>query len=115
LALQVGDLIKDLMANSTASIIIKPTTAFNHGDTFVFSYWVCTADRAGSFQCYLTMTLDPETRLMTLPEVVTSQFLEKFNKISLYNQAVDFESRSTSNSNSTTTWIKPRELAFEPS
>jgi hypothetical protein len=41
------------MANSTASIVIKPTTAFNRGDTFVFGSWVCTADGAGSFQRYL--------------------------------------------------------------
>jgi hypothetical protein len=33
---QVGDLAEDLMANSTASIIIKPTAALNHGDTFFF-------------------------------------------------------------------------------
>jgi hypothetical protein len=28
------------MANSTASIFIKPTVAFNRGDTFVFGSWV---------------------------------------------------------------------------
>jgi hypothetical protein len=33
---QVGDLVEDLMANSTASIFIKPTVAFNRSDTFVF-------------------------------------------------------------------------------
>jgi hypothetical protein len=37
------------MANSTASVIIKPTAALNRGDTFVFSSWVCVADDAGSF------------------------------------------------------------------
>jgi hypothetical protein len=37
------------MANSTASIIIKPTTALNRGDTFVFGSWVCIIDGAGSF------------------------------------------------------------------
>jgi hypothetical protein len=37
------------MANSTATIFIKATVAFNRGDTFVFSSWVCTADSAGSF------------------------------------------------------------------
>jgi hypothetical protein len=37
------------MANSTAPIHFKPTVAFNHGDTFVFGAWVCTADGAGSF------------------------------------------------------------------
>jgi hypothetical protein len=45
--LQVGDLAEDLMANSTASIFIKPTVAFNHGDTFVFGSWVCTANSGG--------------------------------------------------------------------
>jgi hypothetical protein len=29
------------MANSAASIFIKPTVAFNRGDTFVFGSWVC--------------------------------------------------------------------------
>jgi hypothetical protein len=37
------------MANSTAYITFKPTTAFNLGDTFVFCSWVCTTDGAGSF------------------------------------------------------------------
>jgi hypothetical protein len=41
LAHQVGDLAEDLMANSTASILIKPIVAFNHGDTFVFGSRVC--------------------------------------------------------------------------
>jgi hypothetical protein len=27
------------MANSTAPVYIKPTVAFNHGDTFVFGAW----------------------------------------------------------------------------
>jgi hypothetical protein len=46
---QVGALAEDLMANSTASIFIKPTVAINRSDTFVFGSWVCTADGAGSF------------------------------------------------------------------
>jgi hypothetical protein len=33
---RVGDLAEDHMANSTASISIKPTVAFNRGNTFVF-------------------------------------------------------------------------------
>jgi hypothetical protein len=49
------------MTNSTASIVIKPTAAFNRCDTFIFCTWVYTADGAGSFQRYLTMTPDPET------------------------------------------------------
>jgi hypothetical protein len=28
------------MANSTASVYIKPTVTFNRGDTFVFGAWV---------------------------------------------------------------------------
>jgi hypothetical protein len=36
LARQVGDLAEDHMANSTASIFIKPNVAFNRSDTFVF-------------------------------------------------------------------------------
>jgi hypothetical protein len=64
------------MANSTASIIIRPTTSFNLGDTFIFGSLVCTADGAGSFLHYLTMTPDPETRLVTVPEVVTGQLIE---------------------------------------
>jgi hypothetical protein len=47
------------MANSTASIFIKLTAAFNRGDTFVFGSWVCMADGAGSFQRHLTMTPNP--------------------------------------------------------
>jgi hypothetical protein len=35
LARQIGNLAEDHMANSTTSIFIKPTVAFNLGDTFV--------------------------------------------------------------------------------
>jgi hypothetical protein len=59
------------MANSKASIFIKPIVAFNRGDTFVFGSWVCTADGAGSFQRRLTMTPNPKTGLETLLEVIT--------------------------------------------
>jgi hypothetical protein len=103
------------MANSMASIIIKPTATFNHDDTFIFGSWVCIADDAGSFQRYLTMTLDPETGFVTLPEVATNQLVEKFSEISLYNHAADFEIGSASNSNSMTTWVEPHKLAPEPS
>jgi hypothetical protein len=61
------------MANSTAPVHIKPTVAFNRGNTFVFGAWVCTADGAGSFQRRLTMQPNPKTGLVTLPEVVTSE------------------------------------------
>jgi hypothetical protein len=89
------------MANSTTSISIKPTVAFNHGDTFVFGSWVCTANGAGSFQRRLTMVPNPSTGLVTLPEVITGELARKFGEISLYNQQADFEFGSASNSNST--------------
>jgi hypothetical protein len=89
------------MANSTASMFIKPTVAFNRGDTFVFGSWVCTADGTGSFQHRLTMTPNPKTGLVMLPEVVTGDLAGKFGEISLYNQHADFEPGSASNSNLT--------------
>jgi hypothetical protein len=89
------------MANSTASIFIKPTVAFNRGYTFIFGSWVCTTDGGGSFQRRLTMPPNPKTGLVTLPEVVTGDLVVKFGEISLYNQHADFELGSDSNSNST--------------
>jgi hypothetical protein len=103
------------MANSTALIFIKPTITFNRDDTFVFGSWVCTADGARSFQCRLTMTPNPMTGLVTLPEVITGDLAGKFGEISLYNQHADFESRSASNSNSTSPWVTACESATEPS
>jgi hypothetical protein len=103
------------MVNLTASIFIKPTVAFNRGDTFVFGSWVCTADGAGSFQRRLTMTPNPRTGLVTLPEVITGDLTRKFGEISLYNQHTDFESGSASNSNSTSPWVTTCESATEPS
>jgi hypothetical protein len=55
------------MANSTAPVYIKPTVAFNRGDTFVLGAWVYTANGAGSFQRRLTMPPNPETGFVTLP------------------------------------------------
>jgi hypothetical protein len=103
------------MANSTASISIKPTVAFNCDDTFVIGSWVCTADGAGSFQRHLTMTPNPSTGLVTLPEVITGELAGKFNEISLYNQHADFKFGSASNSNSTSPWAIACEPATEPS
>jgi hypothetical protein len=103
------------MANSTASIFIKPIFAFNRGDTFVFGSWVCTADGDGSFQRRLTMTPNPRTGLVTLPEVVTGELAGKFGEISLLNQHAYFELRSSSNSNSTSPWAIACEPAIEPS
>jgi hypothetical protein len=103
------------MANSTSSILIKPTVAFNRADTFIFGSWVCTVDGGGSFQRRLTMTPNPKTGLVTLPKVVTGDLAGKFNKISLYNQHADFEFGSASNSNSTSPWAIACEPATQPS
>jgi hypothetical protein len=103
------------MAISTASIFIKPTVAFKRGDIFVFGSWVCTTDGAGSFQRRLTMSPNPETGLVTLPEVVTGNLAGKFGEISLYNQHADFELGSDSNSNSTSPWAIACEPATQPS
>jgi hypothetical protein len=73
------------LANSTAPVYINPIVAFNRGDTFVFSAWVCTADGTGYFQRRLTMPPNPETGLVTLPEVVTSELADKFGEISLFD------------------------------
>jgi hypothetical protein len=103
------------MANLTASIFIKPTVVFNRGDTFIFSSWVCTANGVGSFQRRLTMSPNPETRLVTLPEVVTRHLDAKLGEISLYNQHADFELGSDSNSNSTSPWVIACKSATQPS
>jgi hypothetical protein len=103
------------MANSTASVFIKPTVAFNRGDTFVFGSWVCTADGAGSFQRHLTMPPNPEIGLVMLPKVVTGNLAGKFGKISLYNQHTDFELGSDSNLNLTSPWAIVCESATQPS
>jgi hypothetical protein len=103
------------MANSTASVYIKPTVAINRGDIFVFGAWVCTADGTRSFQRRLTMTPNPKTGRMTLPEVVTGELAGKFGKISLFDQHADFEIGSASNSSSTSPWAIVCELATQPS
>jgi hypothetical protein len=103
------------MANSTAPVYFKPTVAFNRDDTFVFGAWVCTADGAGSFQCRLTMSPNPKTGFVTLPEVVTGELAGKFGEISLFNHHADFELESASNSNSTSPWAIACEPAAQPS
>jgi hypothetical protein len=103
------------MANSTAPVDIKPTVAYNRGDTFVFGAGVCTADGAGSFQRRLTMPPNPETGFVTLHEVVTGELAGKFGEILLFDQRADFELRSASNSNSTSPWATVCELAAQPS
>jgi hypothetical protein len=103
------------MANSTAPVYVKPTVAFNRGDTFVFGAWVCTADGVGSFQHRLTMPPNPETGLVTLPEVVTGELAGKFGEILLFDQHADLELGSASNSNSTSPWATVCEPATQPS
>jgi hypothetical protein len=103
------------MANSTASVLIKPIDAFNRGDTFVFGSWVCTADGAGSFQRCLNMTPNPSTGLVMLLKVVTGELAGKFGEISLYNQHTDFELGPDSDSNSTSPWAITCEPAIKPS
>jgi hypothetical protein len=103
------------MANSTAPVYIKPTVAFNRGDTFVFGAWVCTADGAGSFQRHLTMPPNPETSFVTLFEVVTGELAGKFGEISLFDHHADFELESVSNSNSASQWAIACEPAAQPS
>jgi hypothetical protein len=103
------------MTNSTASVYIKPTVAFNRGDTFVFGARVCTANDAGSFQRRLTMPPNPETGLVTLPDVVTGELAGKFGEISLFNQHAGFELGSASNSDSTSPWAIVCEPATQPS
>jgi hypothetical protein len=103
------------MANSTASVYIKPTVAFNRDDTFVFGAWACTPDGAGSFQRRLTMPPNPETGLVTLPEVVTGELAGKFGEISLFDQHADFKLGSASNSSSTSPWAIVCEPATQPS
>jgi hypothetical protein len=68
----------------------------------------------GFTQCLLTMTPNPRTGLVTLPEVITGDLTGKFGEISLFNQHADFESRSASNSNSTSPWVTACESATEP-
>jgi hypothetical protein len=103
------------MANSTVFVHIKPTLAFNRGDTFVFGAWVCTTDGVGSFQRRLTMPPNPETDLVSLPEVVTGELAGKFGEISLCDQHTDFEFGSASNSSSTSPWAIICEPATQPS
>jgi hypothetical protein len=43
------------------------------------------------------MPPNPETGLVTLPEVVTGNLARKFREISLFNQHADFDLGSSSN------------------
>jgi hypothetical protein len=61
------------------------------------------------------MPPNPETGLVTLPEVVTGELAGKFGEISLFDQHADFELGSASNSNSTSPWAIVCEPATQPS
>jgi hypothetical protein len=60
------------------------------------------------------MSPNPETGLVTLPEVVTGNLAGKFSEISLYNQHADFELGSDSNSNLMSPWAIACEPATQP-
>jgi hypothetical protein len=59
------------------------------------------------------MPPNPETGLVTLPEVVTGELAGKFGEISLFDQHADFELGSASNSNSTSPWATVCEPATQ--
>jgi hypothetical protein len=61
------------------------------------------------------MLPNPNTGMVTLPEVVTGNLAGKFGEISLYNQHADFELGSNSNSNSTSPWAIICKSATQPS
>jgi hypothetical protein len=102
------------MANSTTSISIKPTVAFNRGDTFVFGSWVCTADR-WVLPAPPHLGTQPEDRARDTSSGDHGQSHRKIRRNSLYNQHTDSESESASNSNSASPWVTACESATEPS
>jgi hypothetical protein len=61
------------------------------------------------------MPPNPETSLVTLPEVVTGELAGKLGEISLFDQHADFELGSASNSNSTSPWAIVCKPATQPS
>jgi hypothetical protein len=61
------------------------------------------------------MSPNPETVLVTLPEVVTGELTGMFGEISLFDQHADFELGSASNSNLTSPWAIVCEPATQPS
>jgi hypothetical protein len=63
----------------------------------------------------LTMPPNPETGLVTLPEVVTGELAGKFGEISFFDQHADFELGSAPNSNPTSPWATICEPATQPS
>jgi hypothetical protein len=61
------------------------------------------------------MSPNPETGLVTLPEVVLGELARKFGEISFFNHHADFELGSASNSKSTHPWAIVCESATQPS
>jgi hypothetical protein len=61
------------------------------------------------------MPPNPETGLVTLPEVVTGELAGKFGEILLFDKHTDFELGSASNSNLTSPWAIVSEPATQPS
>jgi hypothetical protein len=61
------------------------------------------------------MPPDPETDLVTLPEVITGELAGKFGEISLFDQHANFKHGSAPNSNSTSPWATVCESATQPS
>ena len=103
LARQVGDLVEDPMANSTAPIILQTNVIFSQGDTFVFGSWVCIANGAGSFLRYLTPTPEPKPAPTVLRQALIDDLAENFDEISLSDPIRELELESEYNSTSTHT------------
>jgi hypothetical protein len=61
------------------------------------------------------MPPNPETGIVTLPEVVTGELAGKFGEISLFDQHADFELGSASNSNSMSPWATVCKPTAQPS
>ena len=97
-----------------AQITIKPTVTFKQGDTFIFGSWVCIVNGAGSFQRYLTLTLELKPAPMTLPQAPMDDLAKDFSEISLSDPIRELELESEYNSTSTHLWTEPCELAPKP-
>jgi hypothetical protein len=96
-------------------ITIKPTVAFQQGDTFVFGSWVYIADTAGSFQRHLTPTPEKKPAFTMLLASPVEDLAENFGKILVSDPLMGHKVESEYYSGSTSSWVKPRELAPEPS
>ena len=103
------------MANSKASVVIKPVVAFQQGATFVFGSWVCTADEAGRFSRYLEH--QPEQKIATskLQRQALEDLVENFDEISLSDYNTNWENKTESISTSFSSPIQSNESAIQPS